>query len=82
MIGPVPLQHQIGTSVPAAETSPGMAQMALEDEAVMPHQRNARAVPTPRSRIHLAHNCKSCVILAIFTTDDEIRRKITTPYWP
>ena len=44
MIGPMPLQHQTGTSLPVAETSGGMAQMALEDEAVMPHQRNDRAV--------------------------------------
>ena len=53
MIGPIPLQQQAGTSLPAAETSAVMAQtaqMAFEDEAVMPHQHKGRAVlntPTP-----------------------------------
>ena len=53
MIGPMPLQQQAGTSLPAAETSAVMAQaaqMAFEDEAVMPHQHKGRAVlntPTP-----------------------------------
>ena len=50
MIGPMPLQQQAGTSLPAAETSGVMAQMAFEDEAVMPHQHKGRAVlnnPTP-----------------------------------
>ncbi|MEK9710709.1 MAG: hypothetical protein VW456_10765, partial [Alphaproteobacteria bacterium] len=44
MIGPMPLQQQAGTALPAAETSAAMAQMALEDEAVIPHPNNGRAV--------------------------------------
>ena len=43
MIGPMPLQQQAGTNFPAAETSALMAQMALEDDAVMPHQRKGPA---------------------------------------
>ena len=43
MIGPMPLQQQAGTALPAAETSAVMAQMAFEDEAVMPHQYRSRA---------------------------------------
>ncbi|MGA1022305.1 MAG: flagellar hook-length control protein FliK [Candidatus Puniceispirillaceae bacterium] len=43
MIGPMPLQQQAGTALPAAETSAVMAQMAMEDEAVMPHQHKGRA---------------------------------------
>ena len=52
MIGPMPLQQQAGASLPAAETSAVMAQMALEDEAIMLHQRKSRAVlnnPMPAS---------------------------------
>ncbi len=45
MIGPMPLQQQSGTSLPAVETSAVMAQMAFEDKAVMPHLRKGRAVP-------------------------------------
>ena len=56
-IGPMPLQQQVGTPLPAAETSPVLAQtaqMALEDEAVMSHQQRGQAVlknqiPTPHS---------------------------------
>ena len=44
MIGPIPLQQQAGASLPAAKTSAVMAQMALEDEAVMPHQNKGRAL--------------------------------------
>ena len=60
MIGPMPLQQQAGTSLPAAETSAVMAQMAFEDEAVMPHQHKGRAVSKPRHlpRIHPALNRK------------------------
>ena len=52
MIGPMPLQQQASASLLMAETSAAMAQMALEDEAVMPHQHKGRAVlnnPTPAS---------------------------------
>ena len=44
MIGPMPLQQQAGTSLPAAETSAVMAHMAHEDEVVMPLQPRARAM--------------------------------------
>ena len=44
MIGPMPLQQQAGTSLPAAETSAVMAHMALEDEVVMPLQHKGRAM--------------------------------------
>ena len=44
MIGPIPLQQQASTSLPATETSAAMAQMALEDEPVMSHQYKGRAV--------------------------------------
>ena len=50
MIGPLPLQRQIGTSLPAAVTSTVMAQMAFEDGAVMPHQQKgvaAQSIPIP-----------------------------------
>jgi flagellar hook-length control protein FliK len=42
MIGPMPLQQQAGTSLPAAETSAVMAHMAFEDEAIMPHPHTSR----------------------------------------
>ncbi|MGB0233301.1 MAG: flagellar hook-length control protein FliK [Candidatus Puniceispirillaceae bacterium] len=44
MIGPMPLQQQAGTSLPVTETSAVMAQMALEDEAVMPLQHKGAAL--------------------------------------
>ena len=50
MIGPLPLQRQVGTSLPAAVTSTVMAQMAFEDGAVMPHQQKgvgAQSIPIP-----------------------------------
>ena len=53
MIGPMPLQQQAGTSLPAAKTSTEMAQMAFEDEAVMPHQHKGRAaLGTPIPAVH------------------------------
>jgi len=53
MIGPMPLQQQAGTSLPVTETSAVMAQMALEDEAVMPLQHKGRAMPnTPAPSLH------------------------------
>lgn len=42
MIGPMPLQQQAGTTLPAARPSTVMAQMTFEDEAVMPHQLKGR----------------------------------------
>ena len=45
MIGPMQLQQQAGKSLPAAETSGVITQMAFEDEAVMPQLRKGRAVP-------------------------------------
>ena len=44
MIAPLPLQRQVGTSLPAAVTSTVMAQMAFEDGAVMPHQQSQKLV--------------------------------------
>jgi len=53
MIGPLPLQQQAGTSLPVTETSAVMAQMALEDEAVMPLQHKGRAMlNTPAPTLH------------------------------
>jgi flagellar hook-length control protein FliK len=53
MIGPMPLQQQAGTSLPVTETSAVMAQMALEDEAVMPLQHKGRAMlNTPAPTLH------------------------------
>ena len=49
MIGPMPLQQQANTSLPAAETSAAMAQMALEDEAVMAHQHKRAVLNNPTS---------------------------------
>ena len=48
MIGPMPLQQQLATPLPAAEKSAVMAQMAFEDDAVMPHQRNDWVKPIPQ----------------------------------
>ena len=45
IIGPMPLQQQACTYLPAAGTSAVMAQMAFEDEATMPHLRKGHAVP-------------------------------------
>ena len=45
MIGPIPSQQQAGTSLPAPETTAVMAQMAFEDEAVMPQLQRGRSVP-------------------------------------
>ena len=44
MIGPMPLQQQAATSLPAANTSAVMAHMALEDDVIMPRQHQGRAV--------------------------------------
>jgi len=44
MIGPMPSQQQAGIFLPTAETSAVMAQMAFEDEAIMPHQHKGRAM--------------------------------------
>ena len=44
MIGPMPLQQQTGTSLPAAKTSAVMAHMALADEVVMPLQHKGRGM--------------------------------------
>ena len=53
VIGPMPLQQNAGASLPVAETSAVMAQMAFEDEAVVPHLRKGRAMPnTPISALH------------------------------
>ncbi len=48
VIGPMPLQQQLATPLPAAETSAVTAQMAFEDDAVMPHQRNDWVKPIPQ----------------------------------
>jgi len=53
MIGPMPLQQQAGTSLQVTETSAVMAQMALDDEAVMPLQHKDRAMlNTPAPTLH------------------------------
>ena len=55
MIGPMPLQQQAGTSLPAAETSAVMAHMAHEDEVVMPLQHRARAMLQTMKPAEKAH---------------------------
>ena len=81
MIGPMPLQQQASTSLPAAETSAVMAQtaqMAFEDEAVMPHQHKGRAVlntPTPAPASIRRSITNGRIIFVIFAADDETCRK-------
>ena len=43
MIGPMPIQQQVGNSLPVAQTSAVMAKMAFEDEAVISHQHTNKA---------------------------------------
>ena len=53
MIGPMPLQQQAGTALPAAETSTEMAKMAFEDEVGMSHQQKGRAaLSAPIPTVH------------------------------
>ena len=59
MIGPMPLQQPASTSLPSAETSTVMAQMALEDDAIAASaQWSGRAKHPNMPCMHPAHNRK------------------------
>ena len=55
MIGPMPSQQHIGTSLEATKTLAVMAQKPLWDDAIIPHQHQGRSVlNTPIPHLHLS----------------------------